>query len=145
MMTKAEKLLVVLEDSDEDFDTILDALKKAGRKYEVRRATTGEGCLKLLQKHEGEMLSAALVLLDLNTPGTDGREVLAQIKRDDHLQPLPVVVFTTSANPRDVEQCYARGANAYHVKPVLYPNCLGILQQIFAYWMDSVLQPTRMG
>ena len=66
--------------------------------------------------------SLALILLDLNLPGTDGREVLARIKGDEQLRIIPVVIITSSSNPRDVRACYAGGVNAYHVKSVNYPS-----------------------
>lgn len=141
MSMRPEELILVLEDSDEDFDTVLEALQKAGLKYEVRRATTGDGCLKLLRGNGEPPLRPAFVLLDLNTPGLDGRDALGEIKADARLRTLPVVIFTTSSNPRDLELCYERGANAYHVKPVRYPEYLSTLQQVFAYWLGSVTLP----
>jgi len=137
-MSIAAKLppIIVVEDSDEDFDTVVQAVCKVGIQAEVRRATTGGGCLDLLRG--ASAVHPAVVLLDLNTPGTDGREVLAAIKGDDVLKLIPVVVFSTSADLRDLTFCYSAGANAYHVKPVRYPDHLQLVIDIFTYWLGRV-------
>jgi len=110
---------------------------------EICRATSGEECLQLLRAsaHNPKTLPV-LVLLDLNTPRDDGRDVLREIKLDERLRALPLVVLSTSANPRDLAFCYASGANAYHVKPVNHLLHLQVLEQIFGYWLTSVVFPT---
>ena len=144
-MSAASKLspIIIVEDSDEDFDTVVEAVRKAGIVAEVRRATTGGGCLDLLRGESA--VRPALVLMDLNTPGTDGREALAAIKGDDVLKLFPVVVFSTSADPRDVVYCYGAGANAYHVKPVRYPDHLQLVIDILTYWLGRVVLPGSGG
>lgn len=81
----------------------------------------------------------AISSVDLNTPQGDGREALRSIRQNERLSGLPLVVLSTSANPRDLEFCYASGANAYHMKPVNYPAYLQLLQQIFDYWLTNVV------
>ena len=103
-------IVLVCEDCDEDFDTLKDAVRTAGVAADLRRATTGDACLTLLRGNGGEPVHPAVVLLDLNTPGTDGREALKEIKENAALRHLPVVVLTTSANPRDLAFCYHAGA-----------------------------------
>ncbi len=129
-------MLVVIEDSDEDFDTVVEAVKRSGVTTEVRRAISGEAGLEILRELATDR--AVLVLMDLNTPGTDGREALAVLKADPALNSIPVVVFSTSANPKDVGFCYAAGANAYHVKPVRYPEHLQLVIDLVGYWFGSV-------
>ena len=129
-------ILVIVEDSDEDFETVCEAVKRSGVAVEVQRATTGGGGLTLLRELAADR--PVLVLMDLNTPGTDGREALAAIKTDPALKSIPVVVFSTSANPKDVEICYAAGANAYHVKPVRYPDHLQLVIDLVSYWFGRV-------
>jgi CheY-like chemotaxis protein len=144
-MSAASKLpfIIILEDSDEDFDTVVQAVRKAGIVAEVRRTTTGSGCLDLLRGLSA--LRPAMVLMDLNTPGTDGREALATIKGDDALKRFPVVVFSTSSDPRDLAFCYAAGANAYHVKPVRYPDHLQLVVELLTYWLERVVLPDPGG
>lgn len=138
---RARSILVV-EDSDEDFATVQDAARRAGLTQPVLRATSGEACLRLLRGElQGRLSSPLLVLLDLNTPGSDGREALQEIRNDAAFKTLPLVVLSASANPRDLQSCYACGANAYHVKPVDHTQHLQVLQQIFTYWLGSVMLP----
>jgi CheY-like chemotaxis protein len=134
-------IILVVEDSDEDFDTLREALERAARPGEVRRATTGGGCLSLLRDDGGKPLRPAFVLMDLNTPGLDGREALKEIKADARLRALPVVVFSTSASPSDLEFCYRSGANAYHVKPTRYTDHLNVLHELLSYWLAYVALP----
>ena len=139
MMTTIKCLpIIVLEDSDEDFETVQTAVREAGLTAEIRRATTGEECLELLRG--ADAIRPAVVLMDLNTHGTDGRETLRVIKVDPELKAYPVVVFSISTDPRDLSYCYAAGANAYHVKPLRYPDHLQILIDLLSYWLGRVSQ-----
>lgn len=100
----------------------------------------------MLLRGEGTApIRPALVLMDLNTPGTDGRETLAVIKADPLLRDLPVVVVTTSANPKDLAFCYHAGANAYHVKPVRYGEHVQVLVDVLGYWLGHVALPDGKG
>ena len=134
--------ILVVEDSDEDFETVLDAARRGEVVHPVVRAGSGEECLRLLRAdaRRREALPA-LVLLDLNTPGDDGREALREIRADTVFDAVPMVVLSASANPRDLEFCYAQGANAYHVKPVDHAAHLRLLQLVFSYWLGSVVLP----
>jgi len=132
-------VLVVIEDSDEDFDTVAQAVALSEVTVEVRRATTGEAGLTLLRELAPDR--AAIVLMDLNTAGTDGRTALAAVKSDLALKEIPVVVLSTSANPKDMGFCYAGGANAYHVKPVRYPDHRQLVIEIVRYWIGQVALP----
>jgi CheY-like chemotaxis protein len=136
--------VLVLEDSDDDFDTLESAYRRAGMRNRLQRAVNGEECLDLLQRRDAERLHPSLVLLDLNTPGMDGRQALAAIRADPALRSVPVVILSTSTNPRDVAYCYAHGANAYHVKLVRYAEHLQLLADIFSYWLTVVTLPRRM-
>lgn len=138
-MTRELPTVLVVEDVDEDFDTVEEAARRSGLSFGLVRATSGDRCLDLLQRR-GER-TPWLLMLDLNTPGMDGRDALAALRGDARLQGLPIVVLSTSHNPTDVALCYARGANAYHVKPVQYPQHLQVLQDIFEYWLTKAVVP----
>lgn len=135
--------ILIVEDSDEDFDTVREALKKAGIAAELMRATTGDQCLDLLRGRGA--VRPAMVLMDLNMPGTDGREALTAIKADPALRSYPVVVFSTSANPKDLAFCYQAGANAYHVKPIRYPDHVRVAADLLTYWLTRVALPRPDG
>jgi CheY-like chemotaxis protein len=137
--------MLVVEDSDEDFDTVQMALKASGLSCAIRRAVNGNDCLDLL-RGSGRMLPRPVfVLLDLNLPGMDGRDALSLIKGDPDLRDLPVVVLTTSSNPRDLGFCYQAGANAFHVKPLRHDQHLGLLRRVLDYWLVSALLPSAQG
>ncbi len=134
--------ILVVEDCDEDFETVLDAARAAGVVHPIVRASSGEECLRLLRSDARRRdVLPLLVLLDLNTPNDDGREALRDLRNDISFDALPLVVLSASANPRDLQFCYAHGANAYHVKPVDHAAHLRVLQQIFDYWLASVVLP----
>jgi CheY-like chemotaxis protein len=132
--------IVVVEDSDEDFATVEDAALRGDMLHPIVRARSGGAYLDQLQSSpRNRDALPLLLLLDLHAPGDDGRDVLRQLRSDDALRNMPVVVLSASANPRDVEFCYANGANAYHVKPVDHALHLKVLQGIFAYWLGSAV------
>src|SRR5207253_2622403 len=82
-----------------------------------------------------------VVLLDLNLPGTDGREVLREVKNDPGLKNIPVIVLTTSNDERDVEACYRAGANSYIQKPVNIEGFFKAIQRLTDYWFEVVILP----
>ena len=137
--------ILVVEDSDEDFETVQDAARHRGLEHPIVRADSGGECLRLLRlcrdAHRSRDALPLLVLLDLNTPDDGGRDVLLEVRSDDIFGTLPVVVLSASANPRDVQFCYSNGANAYHVKPMAHALHLRVLEDIFAYWVGSVTLP----
>lgn len=144
MRVAPRSCILVVEDSDEDFDTVQEAAQAAGLPHTLLRASTGRECLALLRVEKGAGMHTALVLMDLNSPDVDGREALEAIKADAVLRHLPVVVLSTSGNARDIEFCYRAGANAFHIKPIRYEEHLALLRTIFAYWTRSVaLEPRR--
>jgi len=134
MGNSANKLILIVEDSPEDYDTTLRAFKKVGMKNKVIRFEMGDECLDYLferGKYEGEkILLPGLIMLDLNLPGTDGREVLKIIKSDLKLKKIPVVVLTTSNDIKDIEKCYQLGANSYIQKPVSFEGFISAINQV---------------
>jgi CheY-like chemotaxis protein len=85
-----------------------------------------------------------LILLDLNLPGTDGREVLVVIKQHQTFRAIPVVVLSTSLSPKDVEACYQSGANSYLLKPMNFAQLKELIRATLDYWFKSVLLPTSL-
>lgn len=141
--------LVIVEDSDEDFDTLAEVAREAGIVHTIHRSTSGGDCLALLRQQPsraglGWPDAPALIVMDLNSHGIDGREALQAIKSDERLQHIPVVVLTTSANPKDVAFCYRSGANAYHVKPVRHAEYRTLLRELLHYWLSVVTPPAAL-
>ncbi|MBC7842869.1 MAG: response regulator [Gemmatimonadaceae bacterium] len=142
-MSRTDHVLVV-EDNDDDYETVTEAVRRAGLANQLRRAISGTDCVDMLLEclQHGSTLPA-LILLDLNTPSADGRDALVQIRENTTLLTIPLVVLSASANPRDVATAYGNGANAYHIKPVNHATHLEILQTIFAYWLNHAVLPTH--
>ncbi len=145
--------ILVVEDSDDDFDTLRHAVNAAGVKRLVHRAASGGEGLELLLGERsaggksglGDMalpLLPVLILMDLNSHGVDGREALVIIKADARFSKIPLVVLTTSANPKDVVFCYQAGANAYHIKPVRHDHFLLLVRSVLHYWLESATLPS---
>ena len=80
---------------------------------------------------------ACLLLLDLRLPRVDGLEVLSQIKNNDRIQSLPVIVFSSSDDPLDIQRAYRLGANSYLVKPMGFSEMSTMLQQAYRYWIET--------
>jgi CheY-like chemotaxis protein len=121
-------LLLVVEDSNEDFEALQRFLGRSTVAPAIHRCVNGEQALAFLYRTGSYMRRESsprpgLIVLDLNLPGTDGRDVLRRIKQDDKLKMIPVVVFTTSNNPKDIEVCYQYGVN-----------------EIFRYWWNIGLK-----
>ncbi|WP_417914035.1 response regulator [Candidatus Electronema sp. JM] len=138
--------ILLVEDSEVDYETVLRAFKKGGLHNRVFRCGDGDEALDFLHQRgrfaeAGAAPRPALVLLDLNLPGTDGREVLEEMKHDDNLKDIPVIVMTTSSDPRDVERCYKYGANSYVAKPVSFEGYMEAVKRLHSYWFETVMLP----
>ena len=139
--------ILLVEDSDEDYMAFTRALRDTAVTVSLPRCTRGEEALDYLYRRGrfAEPTNAprpALVLLDLNLPGLDGRELLTMIKEDEHLKSIPVVIVTTSHNPRDVEWCYQHGANSYQVKAIGYEQFRSAMRLLVEYWLTVCVLPT---
>lgn len=141
MKALGERTILVVEDSDDDWDTVVQAGRTIGIEQRLSRAVDGSACLDLLRGSRALPLMPVFLLLDLNLPGVHGRDVLLAIKGDRRLKALPVIIVTTSSNPRDVSACYRAGANAYHVKPLRYPAYIQLMHALFDYWLAAAHLP----
>ena len=133
--------MLVVEDSAEDFTALGRAFRKHALQNPVLRCEDGDQALSYLQGY-GKAVGwpttlPAIVLLDLNLPGTDGREVLDIVKHDPRLHNIPVIIFSTSSNSRDVEDCYRLGANSYLTKPVSYTELEEKIRLTIQYWLGA--------
>ncbi|MEH2061792.1 MAG: response regulator [Nostoc sp.] len=139
-------LLLIVEDSNEDFEALQRFLRKSHISIPIHRCVSGEQALAFLYR-TGKYVERessprpGLIVLDLNLPGTDGREVLHRIKHDDNLNMIPVVVFTTSNNPKDIEVCYRSGVNSYIVKPINFSQLKRDIQLLVEYWFEVTTLP----
>lgn len=138
--------ILLVEDSPEDFETTERAFRKSGLRNPIFRCSDGEEALDYLFRR-GQYADPAksprpgVILLDLNLPGTDGRQVLSEIKSVDGLKDIPVVVLTTSSDERDISACYRAGANSYVQKPVDVDGFFKAIERLNGYWFEVVILP----
>ena len=143
-------IVAIVEDSDEDFYAFLRTIEKIDywmrSPYCFLRLQDGDEVLDyLLRQGEYEELDAPLpatILLDLNLPGTDGRQVLREVKQNPDLKKIPIVVLTTSNNPRDIDSCYNYGTNSYLLKPMGASALKQTVSTLCKYWFDLSLLPS---
>lgn len=131
--------ILIIEDSDDDFDATCRAFGKANLRNPIERAASGDQALTYLK--DEKQTKPGLILLDLNMPGMDGRKTLEIIKQQHCLKKIPVVVLTTSDDERDVKSCYDLGANTYIQKPVDFDGLIQAIRQLKEYWFEIALLP----
>ena len=135
-MTKP-KWILLAEDNAHDAALARRALASSEPRPEIVIVRDGVEALHCLH-HQGRFHRAkgnpAVVLLDLKMPRMDGFEVLEELKADVHLRHIPVVIFTSSCEERDVVRCYRLGANAYVVKPMDFRKYVAALQGVTLFW-----------
>ena len=146
-MTCEPAHILLAEDDPADVELALSAMEAVASTRRIAVVHNGEDALDYLYRRRrwrGRGAGQpALVLLDLKMPGIGGLEVLRSIKSDARMRCIPVVVFTSSGERRDVALCYANGANAYVVKPVEFSSFTETLQAIGHFWTGLNVPPTR--
>ncbi|MEH1804631.1 MAG: response regulator [Nostoc sp.] len=154
MTKKLHEPLLVVEDSNEDFRMLQRLMRRMSVQNPIHRCTNGDEVLEFLYQlgndayTKGEdlpnskvVLRPSVILLDLNLPGIDGRDILDRLKQDKTFKGIPIVVFTTSSNPKDIELCYQKGANGYLVKPMDALELKKTIQAFVDYWLEANTPP----
>jgi CheY-like chemotaxis protein len=140
-------VILVAEDNNYDRMILQQAFDDLGLNVTLHFVGDGQDLLDYLRRQnayaaEAYSHSPALVLLDLNMPRMDGQEALKAIRADATLRVIPVVVLSTSDNPKQVGQAYANGVNAFMTKPGPYDEFVKLIGAFANYWLDSVRFPT---
>lgn len=143
------QIILIVEDSDDDFFATMRAFKTVSLVNSVRRCTSGDQALDyLLQRGEfstpGTASRPGIILLDLNLPGTDGQELLRTIKANQDLLKIPVIVLTTSGTQKEIEQCYAAGANSYIQKPLDLTGFIHEITRLCEDWLKVSISPKNI-
>lgn len=135
--------ILLIEDSPADIELTRQALAEARIANEVTVVSDGEAASDYLHRRSPyeSVPRPDLILLDLNLPKKDGRELLSEIKTDDSLRAIPVVVLTTSASDEDVLYAYREHVNSYMRKPVRLLDFINIVRTIEQYWLGIVTLP----
>jgi len=144
-MTPIEILLV--EDNPGDVDLSREALENGKLYNTLHVVNDGEAAMAFL-RHEGKYTDAPrpdLILLDLNLPRKNGQEVLAEIKSDEELKCIPVVILTSSKAEQDILSTYNLHANCYISKPIDLDQFLKVVQAIKTFWVTIVKLPPKNG
>lgn len=144
-MTNGAKQIEILlvEDNEGDARLAKEALKESKIKNEIHVVADGVEAMAFLRK-EGAYAGSPrpdLVLLDLNLPKKDGRQVLAEIKSDEHLKRIPVVILTTSKDEEDVLRTYNLHANCYITKPIDLDQFVKVVRSVEDFWFTIVRLP----
>jgi CheY-like chemotaxis protein len=137
---------VVADDDPDDCLLLREAFEQNRLANELRFVSNGQELLDYLQcrgKYAGaaDQPRPGLILLDLNMPGKDGRQALAELKADPQLRCIPVVVLTTSQVEEDIYRSYHLGVNSYIHKPVTFEALVEIVQALGRYWFEIVELP----
>ncbi len=137
--------ILLVEDNPGDVRLTVEALRMSNAHTNLTVARDGVQAMAFLHR-EGEFVDTALpdlVLLDLNLPRKDGRQVLAEIKQDPQLKSIPVVVLTTSDARPDIVKCYGLYANCYVTKPVDLDQFTQVIQSIENFWSTVARLPSE--
>ena len=144
MTTKSHPVEILLvEDSPSDTEITIEALREAKVRNHLNIVEDGVQAMQFLRRQGlySETPRPDMIMLDLNLPRKDGREVLADIKGDDQLKTIPIVVMTTSRAEQDVLRAYELSANCYINKPVDFNQFLEVVRSIEAFWLYVVTLP----
>jgi two-component system, chemotaxis family, response regulator Rcp1 len=135
--------ILLVEDSPSDTDLTLEALKDFKVRNHVSVVEDGVQALQFLRRQAPyeEAPRPDMIMLDLNLPRKDGREVLAEIKTDNDFKTIPIVVLTTSRAEQDILRAYQLSANCYITKPVDFNQFLDVVRSIESFWLFVVTLP----
>jgi CheY-like chemotaxis protein len=143
--------ILMADDDEEDCELTRDALRDAHVRNELRFVSDGEELLDYLRRagrYAGPAVDAprpGIILLDLNMPKKDGREALVEIKADQSLRRIPIVVLTTSKDEEDVLRTYDLGVSSFITKPVTFAGLVEVMRTWKRYWFEIVELPDGGG
>lgn len=136
--------ILLVEDNPGDVDLAREGLEEGKVRNNLYVAVDGEEAMAFLRK-QGKYANAVrpdLILLDLNLPRKDGREVLAEVKADDSLKDIPIVVLTTSQSEEDILKSYKLHANCFITKPLSFGRFIDVVKAIESFWFSIVALPS---
>jgi CheY-like chemotaxis protein len=134
-MAQLNKVDIFLVEDNEDFSFLIEkAIDHINKDLSIKIVDNGLSALEVLKHLNPEGIRPRIILLDLNLPGLSGLDLLAEIKMIEFLKQVPVILFTTSDNPKDVRAATEHGANAYVTKPHGYIALIDCLRSLFNFW-----------
>ncbi|MGZ7108846.1 MAG: response regulator [Methanobacterium sp.] len=137
--------ILLVEDNPADVRLVQEVFKEASIHNKMQLALDGDKAMQILRKEDeyANVSCPDLIILDLNLPKKDGREVLKEIKEDENLKSIPVVILTTSDAEDDLIETYRNNANCYITKPVDLDNFIKVVKIIEDFWLSIVKLPPR--
>lgn len=146
MKKKRPVNILLVEDNPGDIRLAQEAFKEVKIKINLSIAMNGVEALDILRKKTPfeKATTPDLIILDLNLPKKNGIEVLSEIKNDERLRSIPVVVLTTSSAEQDVLSCYSSHVNCYIRKPVDYDLFFNVVRKIEEFWLSTAVLPSMM-
>lgn len=143
---KAKTEILLVDDNPADLDLTREVLLEGRQSLHVATVADGVEATAYLRRQGAYAgaLQPDLVLLDLNLPRKDGRTVLAEIKQDVSLRTIPVVIFTTSQAPHDIQRSYELGANCFMSKPGNLQQFIAAVRSMEDFWLDSASLPAEV-
>ncbi|SFR67219.1 two-component system, unclassified family, response regulator [Marinobacter daqiaonensis] len=144
MFHKLSLRIFIADDDADDRLLIRDAFLEHGKSLELSFFATGDELLHGLQSARTRRALPDMILLDLNMPGKNGREVLSELKGAGGYRRVPVIMLTTSRNEEDIGACYDLGACSYIVKPGSYEALLEVTRSLINYWTQTSVLPGQM-
>ncbi len=142
---KAEAEVLLVDDNPADLDLTREMLGRSKRPFHVSSVEDGEQAMSFL-RGQGKYSAAPrpdIIVLDLNLPRKDGREVLSEIRADPKLARIPIVVFTTSQASSDINRSYELGANCYLRKPGNLADFRAVVQSMVDFWLSFASLPHK--
>jgi Response regulator containing a CheY-like receiver domain and an HD-GYP domain len=140
----ARRRILLVEDNPADVYMFQRCLARSPVPIDLKTLDTGQKASEYLNGlNGGETELPEIIFLDLNLPGKSGHEILHQLKSNEHLKHIPVIVMTTSANPDDVQRSYGQFVNSYLTKPVDPLEFEDSIGRVLSYWFRTSLLPTR--
>lgn len=135
--------ILLVEDSPSDANLTIREFSKAKIANNLHWIEDGETAMKYLRQQDefANVPRPDLILLDLNLPGMDGREVLAEVKSDSDLKRIPIIILTTSNDEQDILRSYNLNANCYVTKPIDIKQFIHVIQLINEFWLAAVMLP----
>ena len=137
--------ILLVEDNEGDIGLVEEVLEEANIRNILHIAKDGEEAILFLHS-EGKFSGSSrpdIILLDLNLPKKDGREVLKEVKEDSNLKKIPIIVLTTSNAETDILRAYDLCANAYVNKPLDFDHFINVVESIAKFWLEIVKLPTK--
>ena len=141
----SEVNILLVEDNEGDIILTTEAFKDMKLENKIDVVRDAEEALRFLKKQDpfAEAVTPQLILMDINLPGMDGKQLLEIIKKDEELREIPVVMLTCSDEDADISECYDKHVNWYITKPIDYDKYTKVMHEIEAFYVSFVPYPKR--